>query len=47
MSVNWLYNRVFATYDDIVAHGCDVWNKLIDQPWHIISIGMRDWVHRY
>ena len=22
--------------------GCDVWNKLIDQPWKIMSIGHRD-----
>ena len=47
MRDNWLSNRVFATYDDIVAHCCEAWNKLIDQPWHIISIGMRDWAHRY
>ena len=40
-------NRVFATYDDIVAHCCEALNKLIDQPWRIISIGMRDWAHRY
>jgi transposase len=47
MRDNWLSNRVFATYDDIVAHCCEAWNKLIDQPWRIISIGMRDWAHRY
>jgi transposase len=47
MRDNWLSNRVFATYDDIVAHCCEAWNKLIDQPWHIISIGMRDWANRY
>jgi putative transposase len=47
MRENWLSNRIFANYDDIVAHCCDGWNKLIDQPWHIISIGMRDWAHRY
>jgi transposase len=44
---NWLSNRVFATYDNIVADCCESWNKLIDQPWRIISIGMRDWVHQY
>ena len=47
MRDNWLSNRVFATYDDIVAHCCEAWNKLTDQPWHIISIGMRDWAHRF
>jgi transposase len=47
MRGNWLSNRVFATYDDIVAHCCEAWNKLIDQPWCIISIGMRDWIPQY
>ena len=47
MRDNWLSNRVFATYDDIVVHCCEAWNKLIDQPWRIISIGMRDWAHGY
>ncbi len=47
MRDNWLSNRVFATYDDIVAHCCEAWNKLIDQPWRIISIGIRDWAHQY
>lgn len=47
MRDNWLSNRVFTTYDDIVAHCCEAWYKPIDQPWRIISIGMRDWAHRY
>ena len=38
---NWLSNRVFESYDDILEHCCDAWNKLIDQPWRIFSIGMR------
>ena len=42
---NWLSNRVFGTYDDIVALCCEAWNKLIDRPWSIRSIGMRDWDH--
>jgi hypothetical protein len=40
---NWLSNRVFRDYDDIVAHCCDAWNDLMDQPWRIRSIGRRDW----
>ena len=44
---NWLSNRIFQSYDDIVAHCCDAWNSLVDQPWIIMSIGMRDWVHRF
>ena len=44
---NWLSNRVFKSYDQIVDLCCDAWNKLIDQPWRIMSIGMREWVYRF
>ena len=44
---NYLSNRVFKSYDDIVDHCCDAWNKLVDQPWRIMSIGLRDWVHGF
>ena len=44
---NWLSNRVFRSYDDIVALSCDAWNNLIDQPWSIISIGHRKWAHGF
>jgi hypothetical protein len=47
MRDNWLSNRIFATYDDIVTHCCEAWTRLADQPWRIQSIGMRDWAHRY
>jgi hypothetical protein len=26
---------------------CEAWNKLIDQPWKIMSIGLRDWAHGF
>ncbi len=42
---NWLSNRVFTSYDDILDHCCYAWNSLIDQPWKIMSIGTRDWAH--
>jgi hypothetical protein len=42
---NWLSNRIFPSYDDILDHCCAAWNKLVDQPWKIISIGLRDWAH--
>jgi len=45
LRANWLSNRVFETYDDIVDAACDAWNNLIDQPEKITSIGMRDWAH--
>ena len=47
MRDNWLSNRIFHESDDIVAHCCYAWNKLVDQPWKIISIGMRDWAHAF
>ena len=27
---NWLSNRVFTSYDNLVDHCCDAWNKLVD-----------------
>lgn len=42
---NWLSNRVFETYADIVDAACDAWHKLTDEPSVITSIGMRDWAH--
>jgi len=47
MRDNWLSNRVFETYDDILDHCCDAWNKLVDQPDRIKSIGLRQWAHRF
>ncbi len=45
MRGNWLSNRIFQTCDDILAHCCEAWNKLTDQPWRIMSIGLREWAH--
>jgi len=42
---NWLSNRVFKSYEDILDHCCYAWNSLIDQPWKIMSIGTREWAH--
>ena len=42
MRDNWLSNRVFHNHDDITGHCCFYCNRLIDQPWRIKSIGMRD-----
>jgi len=41
-----LSNRVFKDYDDIALHCCRAWDRLIDPPWKIMSIGMRDRAHR-
>ena len=47
MRDNWLSNRIFKSFDEIVAICCEAWNRLIDQPWKIMSIGLRKWAHRY
>jgi transposase len=47
MRENWLSNRIFQSYDDIVDHCCDAWNKLADRPWLIMSIGLREWAHQF
>ena len=46
MRDNWLSNRIFKSYDDILDQCCNAWNRLTDQPWRIMSIGLRDWAHR-
>ena len=43
MRDNWLSNRVFTSYDNIVDHCRYAWNKLVEQPWTIMSIGTREW----
>ena len=47
MRDNWLSNRVFSSYEDSLDHCCEAWNKLTDQPWIIMPIGLRDWAHRF
>ena len=47
MRDNWLSNRIFKSYDDLVDHCCNAWNKLVDQPWRIMSIGLRQWAHGF
>ncbi len=44
---NWLSNRVFRSYEAIVGHCCGAWNRLVDQPWRIMSLGLRDWAHGF
>ena len=38
---------LFTDDDDIVSHCCFYWNRLVDQPWRIMSIGMRDRAYRF
>ena len=44
---NWLSNRIFKSYDDIVDHCCYAWNTLLDRPWKIMSIGLRQWANEF
>ena len=46
MRDNWLSNRIFTSYADIVDHCCYAWNRLVEEPWRIMSLGMRSWAHR-
>ena len=47
MRDNWLSNRIYRSYDDIVEQCCHAWNKLVDQPWRIMTIGLRQWAHGF
>jgi transposase len=44
---NYLSNRIFASYQAIVDICAHAWNRLIEQPWRIMSIGLRDWAHQW
>jgi transposase len=43
----WLSNCVFRSYEDIVAHCCEAWNELMEQPRRIRSIGRREWANGF
>lgn len=45
MRANWLSNRVFETYNDIIEAACKAWKNLIALPNKITSIGTREWAH--
>jgi len=47
MRDNLLSNRVFASYDQLIDLCCWAWNAMIDQPWRIMSIGLRHWAHGF
>jgi transposase len=46
MRDNWLSNRIFSSYENILDHCCYAWNTLADRPWVIMSIGLRAWAYR-
>jgi transposase len=42
---NYLSNRIFKSYDEILDACCVAWNAVVDEPKRIASIATRDW-HR-
>ena len=32
-----------SSHNANVDHCCHAWNQLVDQPWRVMSIGLRDW----
>jgi transposase len=45
MRDNWLSNRIFEDYEAIVDACCEAWNRLMEKPGRITSIGLRQWAH--
>ncbi|MBS88443.1 MAG: IS630 family transposase, partial [Sphingobium sp.] len=41
MRDNWLSNRIFTSHENIIDLCCEAWNRLVDQPWRIMTIGRR------
>jgi hypothetical protein len=41
------HHGIFKSYDDIVDHCCYAWNTLVDRPWKIMCIGLRQWAHEF
>lgn len=38
----WLSNSVFTSNDNAVDFRCETWNRLVDQLWRIMTIGLRE-----
>lgn len=43
MRENWLSNRIYPSYENIVDLCCEAWNKLVVRPGRIMAIGRRKW----
>ena len=45
---NWISNRIFTSYTDILDHCCAGLDQARSiEPWTIMSIGLRDWAHGF
>jgi transposase len=42
---NHLSNRVFPSYETILEASCEAWNRLLEKPWKVMSIGLRQWAY--
>jgi transposase len=40
-------NRIFKSYEDLVDHCCKAWNKLVDHPWRIMPLELRQGAHGF
>ena len=47
MRDNWLGNRTFTSYADILDHCYHAWNTLINRTGRIMSIGLREWAYEF
>ena len=45
LRANFLSNRVFETYEEIILASCEASNRLTVLPQTIASIGIRNWAH--
>ena len=45
MRQNWLSNRIFEDYNTILDAACEAWNKRMNLPEVITSIGTREWAN--
>lgn len=49
--MDWATNEEWqgstCRYDNIIYHCCEAWNKHVDQPWHIMTIGRRKWARGF
>ena len=45
MRENWLSNRIFKSYTTSSTTAATPGTSSLDQPWRIMSLGLRDWAH--
>jgi hypothetical protein len=43
----WIEKARLTRAGAVVGNCYHAWNKLVDQPWTILSIGLCEWAHEY